>query len=167
MMAEHSTPSELETQLAALLDELSNVQTEMLEVLSAKRDLMADGDLAGIQELHPRESELCQRLQNCHDRRAGLLATAAAQGRPNDSLRQLAASLPAAKTGGLSRQVKQATAKMRLLQHQSLTNWVLAQRSMLHLAQLLEIIATGGRLQPTYGEDDSSMSSGALVDRDA
>ncbi|MCU0373434.1 MAG: hypothetical protein MUE56_09370, partial [Ignavibacteria bacterium] len=30
---------------------------------------------------------------------------------------------------------------MRLLQHQSLTNWVLAQRSMLHLSQLLEIIA--------------------------
>ena len=31
----------------------------------------------------------------------------------------------------------------------------------------LEIVATGGRLQPTYGEDHSSLSNGALVDRDA
>jgi hypothetical protein len=28
---------------------------------------------------------------------------------------------------------------------------VIAQRTLIHLSQLLEIIATGGRLQPTYG----------------
>jgi hypothetical protein len=56
---------------------------------------------------------------------------------------------------------------MRLLQHHSLANWVLAQRSLLHVAQMLEIIATGGRLQPTYGNGESSMSGGALVDHQA
>jgi hypothetical protein len=56
---------------------------------------------------------------------------------------------------------------MRLLQHQSLANWVLAQRVMLHLSQLLEIFATGGRLQPTYGRGEMPTSSGALVDREA
>ena len=64
-------------------------------------------------------------------------------------------------------QVNEAAAQMRLLQHQSLTNWVLAQRSILHLSQLLEIIATGGQLQPTYGRGDSPTPSGALVDKEA
>ena len=45
----------------------------------------------------------------------------------------------------------EAAERSRLLQHQSLTNWVLVQRSLLHLSQLIEIIATGGRPKPTYG----------------
>jgi hypothetical protein len=56
---------------------------------------------------------------------------------------------------------------MRLLQHQSLTNWVLAQRAVLHVSQLLEIIATGGRLQPTYGDGDTLHNRGSLVDQEA
>jgi hypothetical protein len=53
---------------------------------------------------------------------------------------------------------------MRLLQNQSITNWVLAQRSLLHVSQLLEIIATGGRLQPTYGEGETVNAVGSLQD---
>ena len=56
---------------------------------------------------------------------------------------------------------------MRLLQNQSITNWVLAQRSLLHVSQLLEIIATGGRLQPTYGEGETVHSVGSLVNQEA
>jgi hypothetical protein len=54
-----------------------------------------------------------------------------------------------------------------LLQHESLTNWVLVQRSLLHLSQLIEIVATGGRTQPTYGNGSRRLSCGALVDRAA
>jgi hypothetical protein len=63
--------------------------------------------------------------------------------------------------------IREATNRTRLLQHQSLTNWVLVQRSLLHLSQLIEIIATGGRLKPTYGNGSDRQSSGALVDRAA
>jgi len=51
-----------------------------------------------------------------------------------------------------------------LLQHHSLVNWVVIQRTLLHLSQMLEIIATGGRLQPTYGKGESSTASGTLMD---
>jgi hypothetical protein len=56
---------------------------------------------------------------------------------------------------------------MRLLHHQSLANWVLAQRTLLHIAQMLEIVATGGRLQPTYDPANVSSPGGALVDHAA
>ena len=36
-----------------------------------------------------------------------------------------------------------------------------------HLSQLLDIITSGGRLKPTYGKEDSSISSGTLVDKAA
>ena len=66
--------------------------------------------------------------------------------------------------GNLGEQVKDASAKMLLLRHQSLTNWVLAQRALVHLSQMIEIIATGGRMQPTYGNGAPSFATGNLVD---
>jgi hypothetical protein len=67
----------------------------------------------------------------------------------------------------LGSRVKETTARMRLLQHNALANWVLAQRSLLHVSQLLEIIATGGRIQPTYGDRESVHGCGSLVNQEA
>jgi hypothetical protein len=39
--------------------------------------------------------------------------------------------------------------------------------SLLHLSQMIEIIATGGRPKPTYEKGPGSNSGGALVDRAA
>lgn len=155
-----------ETALAELLGELSDVQQELLEILAAKRDCMAASDLQGMAALQPREERLCLRLQACHQRRSDFLRQAAARGLPSRSLGQLASSLPGAGREDLKKQLRDASARMRLLQHQSLTNWVLAQRTMLHLSQLLEIIATGGRLQPTYGRGGSPEPRGSLVNRE-
>jgi hypothetical protein len=164
-------PTEVETvdwesAIAELLEDLTNAQQEMLELLLAKRERMAENDIHRITELHPHEEELGKRLKACHDRRAELLALAADQGLPGESLGKLASSLKMESPGGLAGQVKDVASRMRLLQHHSLANWVLAQRTMLHLSQMLEIIATGGRLQPTYGRGESSISNGALVDRE-
>jgi hypothetical protein len=52
-----------------------------------------------------------------------------------------------------------------MLQHQSLANWVLVQRTLLHLSQLIEIVATGGEKPPTYQRSGPVAASGALVDR--
>jgi flagellar biosynthesis/type III secretory pathway chaperone len=156
-----------EQELANLLGELASVQTELLDVLEAKRDRMVRSDVAGTEELRPRAERLIDRLQACHDRRRELLEAVAASGTPAANLGKLAARATRDKRDKLARQVKEASHRMRLLQHHSLTNWVLAQRTLLHVAQMLEIIATGGRLQPTYGRGESPVAGGALVDQDA
>ena len=166
-MNEICPDTEFETDIAELLGELSSVQDDLLEVLEAKRDLMAKSDVDGMASLQPREEQLYQRLDACHQRRTMLLESAGDQGLPSDSLGELVSQLPTPHRKQLSKRVTDASARMRLLQHQSLTNWVLAQRSILHLSQLLEIIATGGQLQPTCGRSNSFESSGALVDREA
>lgn len=156
-----------EQELAQLLNELSDVQQELLELLSAKRTCMAENNLDQMLSLQPREQELCDRLQACHDHRGELLQHAARQGLPHENLGKLASSLKTGKRRQLQKQVRDSSLKMRALQLQSLTNWVLAQRTMLHLAQLLEIVATGGRLQPTYGKRGTAIPGGALVDSEA
>lgn len=156
-----------EAEVNSLLAELSATQTELLEVLQQRRERLTVVDLDGLAALQPREEELATRLEECQRRRSELLTAAQAEGLPSDSIGSLAAAASGSRRGKLSEGVKQASARMRLLQHHGLANWVLAQRSLLHVSQLLEIIATGGRMQPTYGDKESVYSRGSLVNQEA
>lgn len=155
-----------EDQLAELLAMLSDIQGELLQLLQEKRQLLLDPDPRGLDEIAPRERELIERLQHCQEERGKLLARAAERGLPAASLRELGKALPAERDE-LRVRIKDARARARLLQHQGLTNWVLAQRTLIHLSQILEIIATGGRGETTYGKGERRAASGSLVDRAA
>jgi len=160
-------PSDFEADIGQLLADLAAVQEELLAVLGEKRRLLASGNVPGIEAVQTREQALVERLQTCQQRRAELLSRAKRQQRPSDSIESLSASLAPPARGKLGRQVKESKLKLRLLQNESLTNWVLAQRLLLHVSQLLEIIATGGRLQPTYGDKESVHACGGLVNQQA
>jgi flagellar biosynthesis/type III secretory pathway chaperone len=162
-----TSPTSWETALAELLTQLSAVQSELLAHLARKQALLVACDSEGLAALAADEERLIHRLQACHERRARLLAEAKEHGMPNDSIRSLAKTLPRAQRAALARQIEEAASRSRILRHHSLTNWVLIQRTLLHLAQLLEIIATGGRPQPTYGAAPAGCASGALVDQAA
>jgi hypothetical protein len=155
-----------ESELAALLTNLLAVQDELIAVLVNKRRMLMDADTVGLAAIGHREQDLISRLQQCVQQREDLLGRAAAEGLPSGSIRSLTAIVPKDQRGDLGKQVKVAAARTRLLQHHSLTNWVLVQRSLLHLSQLLEIIATGGRTQPTYEKDRVPKASGVLVDQE-
>jgi flagellar biosynthesis/type III secretory pathway chaperone len=158
---------DFESAISALLDELAGVQSELLAVLDEKRRALATADTVRLTDLQPREERLASRLAACHDQRAELLAAAEREGLPSESIVKLANKTSAGKSSKLGSRVKESAARMRLLQHQSLANWVLAQRSLLHVSQLLEIIATGGRIQPTYGDRESVHARGSLVNHEA
>ena len=162
----------LEADIAGLLSELSAVQSDLLDVLRQKRNLLAEGNSEALPTIAIREQELVTRLEACHERRQQLLAQAAGEGLPCDSIRTLSKSLPAESRNRLRGDIHEAQQRARLLQHECLTNWVLVQRTLLHLSQLIEIIATGGRMKPTYGngsdrhsQQGDALVSGALVDR--
>ena len=159
-------PTSWEPELARLLGDLSRVQDELLKMLARKRELLVAADTAGLAALGPQEEQLAAALQDCLRRREQLLTQAAGEGRPSGSLQALAATLSQADRKGVEDDLRAARAQARLLRHHSLTNWVLIQRTLIHLSQVLEIIATGGRLQPTYG-GGTPAPAGALVDRAA
>jgi len=158
---------DLEAEIGALLDNLSSVQSELFGVLEEKREALIKADVLRLADLQPREERLASRLTECQERRTALLAAAKQQGRPGESLAKVARTAETGKRNKLGERVKENAARMRLLQHQSLANWVLAQRSLLHVSQLIEIIATGGRMQPTYGDKESVHARGSLVNQQA
>jgi flagellar biosynthesis/type III secretory pathway chaperone len=156
-----------EQAIGDLLTELSGAQDELLSVLNDKRQLLGRSDMNGLDAIADRERQVLARLQHCHDQRARLLQRSADEGEPAQSLRDRAQHLPAAQAGPLRERLDSAAAQSRLLKHQCLTNWVLAQQSLVHLSQLIELIATGGRRQPTYSNGATSCATGTLVDQEA
>jgi len=156
-----------ESEIGALLSDLAEVQSALLAALSEKRELLAAGDIDALSAMGAREQELAGRLQACHDRRQQLLARADSEGLPADSIESLSDSLPDSSRGRVQASIRDAAGRLQILRHQSLTNWVVVQRSLLHLSQLIEIIATGGRPKPTYDKGSGYHAGGALVDRAA
>jgi hypothetical protein len=156
-----------ESQIAQLLTDISAVQDDIFTVLEKKREMLVKTDLDGLNALIPQDENLVSRLQACLQRRENLLSQARQEGLPGDSIRSLADALPSEQQGDLPQRLVKNSARTRLLQHSSLTNWMVTQWALIHLSQLIEIIATGGRLQPTYGNGEPVNASGGLVDRAA
>lgn len=156
-----------EREISELLNELSATQADLLALLEEKRRLLVSRDAAALAEIAPREAAIVARLQACQERRKALLECAGEQQLPSDSIRSLTKTLPEPARKHMAGQVDQTARRFRLLNHHSLANWVLIQRSLLHLSQLLEIIATGGRKSPTYGRVDAVHKGGSLVDQAA
>jgi hypothetical protein len=157
----------LESELAALLERLSAAQQELLSLLAAKREFIIRRDHAGLASLAAREAGLAEDLSACHAERQRLLAAADAGGLPHRSIADLAAALPVSAAKRLNGSVAEARQRSRLIRHECLTQWVAVQRTVLHLSQMLEIIATGGRAAPTYGKSGGPQCSGALMDQAA
>jgi hypothetical protein len=161
-----------ESDIAALLTDLAEVQSAVLDLLAEKRQVLATSDHQALSAMTAREQQLADRLQACHVQRQQLLARAQAEGLPADSISSLSGHLAPEGRARMQASIRQSAERSRLLQHQCLTNWVLVQRTLLHLSQLIEIIATGGRLKPTYSNSadrhpppGGAMVGGALVDR--
>ena len=153
------------TELAELLGRLSETQKQLLTLLANKRELLMKRDHQGLAALAVDEQSLCKELQACHDRRQQLLEQAAKEGLPADSIQALATSLPEKQAQQLNEGLEQSVERSRLLRHESIAQWVVVQRTMLHLAHILEIFATGGQSQPTYGKGGATENSGSLMDQ--
>jgi hypothetical protein len=162
-----ATEIDWDEELAALLVDLSEVQRQTLDYLTEKRELLAKGNTEELIGNQAREARLIEQLQSCHQRRGQLLNRAASAGRPAQNLHRLSTSLDESQRRRISPILTKASQQARLLHHHSLTNWVLAQRSLIHVSHLIEILATGGKPLPTYGRGGSDTGSGGLVDREA
>ncbi|NUQ63597.1 MAG: flagellar protein FlgN [Pirellulales bacterium] len=158
------TNNQWDTELANFLTDLSAVQDATLEILTKKRECIVAKDLEGLAAIGQEEQRVVRQLEQCLERREGLLRRASDEGLPSDSIESLTAALPGPQRADLRARVRQSAGRARLLRHHSLTNWVLVQRTLLHLAQMVEIIATGGRMKPTYGKDEPVHAGGTLVD---
>ncbi len=154
-----------ESELSQLLDRLATSQQQLLDLLANKHDLLQRRDHVALAALLPEEEAICTELQACHDHRQHLLDQAASEGLPADSIQSLAKALPDENAQNLQQPLDASVQRAKLLRHQSISQWVVVQQTLLHLSNMLEIIATGGQRKPTYGKGGTIESSGALMDQ--
>src|SRR5262245_29471804 len=127
-----------ESEIGELLSELTDVQSSLLNVLGEKRKLIVAGDVAALPAMGEREQQLANRLQAFHERRQQLLARADEEGLPADSIQSLSGRLQAPSRLRVQASIREAASRTQLLRNESLTNWVIVQRSLLHLSQMIE-----------------------------
>lgn len=159
------------TEIAAFLTELSSVQHRTLELLQRKGEMLGKSDVEGLARIAEEERTAIDDLQRCLDWRERLLEAAKSEGLPSDSIESLGARLSKEQpeeigASKLSERIKHSSYQSRLLKHQGLTNWVVTQKTLIHLSQILEMIATKGRTRATYTREQAN-TSGGLVDRSA
>ncbi len=148
------------------LEELLETQAELLSLLRSKSRLLVKPDVEQLQQVQAQEEQLLQRLEGFHRRREQLLQASRAEGAPPPSLQAALGHVPRAARHRLQPLLEQARHQSQLLQTESITHWVVVQRSLIHLSQLLELLATGGQGNTTY-DHLSSQSRGALMDEAA
>ena len=119
-----------------------------------------------------REQDLVTRLQACHDRRQRLLAQAADEGLPSDSIRSLSKSLPANSRNRLRGELDEAQQRSRLLAarvpHQlgastadAVTSFAIDRDYCYRRSHAADIWKWLDR----QGHSDEALVGGALVDR--
>ena len=156
----------MESSIASLLDEMTRVQEGLLSLLRRRREAMSRGDLSELEQVGASEQAIHAELERCLDRREALLQEARESGMRGETLSEVARHLPSAGTRELDRKLGDSRRLVEEVRLESLTNWVVAQRSLLYVSQMLEIIATGGRIRPTYSQSDA-LTRGSLVDQEA
>lgn len=156
----------LESSIASLLDEMTRVQEGLLSLLRRRREAMSRGDLGELEQVGELEQAIHAELERCLVRREALLQEARELGMRGDTLSELARHLPSGGPRDWDRKLGDSRRLVEEVRLESLTNWVVAQRSLLYVSQMLEIIATGGRIRPTYSQSDA-LTRGSLVDQEA
>lgn len=156
-----------EPEIDQLLDDLLETQQSMLQLLQTKRQAMTKRDLPAIESLQSEEESLGSRLADCHQKRREILDKATMAKLPSTDIQSLAAAIKTDKSPAIETKIKSVKQLTEQLRQHSLTNWIIAQRNLLHVSQLLEIIATGGNKTPTYGDGKPSAHNGFVLDQEA
>ena len=146
--------------VSSYLQELCFILDGFLDVLRVK---LRNENPTETESPDPSEQALLARLETNQQQRQELLTAAGRVGLPNDSLQSAVAALPDENgRNRLNALLLQTVARRQQLHHASVVNWVLTQRSLVHVDQLLEILATGEPQPPTYGKGDGAPRGGLL-----
>lgn len=154
-------------QLTDFLEGVLQAQKDVVELLERKRELFTKNDPAAIGEIAREEQAATDRLKQCLAEREKLLQYATAEGLPSKTIEILAKATVPYTDGEFFDLLRSVQRQTQLLRQHNITNWVLTQRGLLHSSQMLEIIATRGRMQSTYTRQSRrniGTTGGSLVD---
>ncbi len=162
--SEHPSAAHLGSELNQLVAELTKHQESTLALLDEKMRLLLHLDGQALKALEPKQRAASVQFERYMHRRRDLLTRAAESGIHVTSLQDLARHLPTSEHRRATSLLNQTATLAKRMHHRCLTNWVLAQRALVHTNQLLGILA-GGESDATYGQSRSGARGGTLIDQ--
>lgn len=156
------------------LRELAAAQDKAISVLKRKQQLLIKPNKAELDKMAVEENAVLADLHQVIQRREDILQQGLTQGVRADSIQLLCEKL-LPNDFECQKQIIAASQRSRQLRYLATTNWTMSQRSMIHLAQMLELIETKGQGKVAYGskslqntgQTPSASSGGGFVDRTA
>jgi len=163
-----TTQPQLLGKLIGILNDLEPIQKQLLNLYQEKAKALKQVDVALIEQFGIVEEGLTRDLQFVLLRRQQLLQTAAQQGLPAGSMKELLSGMGVAESEPVFQRIFAAQQRSQKLRHESWVQWIVSQRSYQHYSQILELIAHAGKKVPTYsrGQNESN-TGGAIFDASA
>lgn len=154
--------------LLAFFRELITAQDRTIDVLKRKQEMLVRPEKEKLESIGREEATVLAELERIQALRGAILNDAAGQGSKAETIQLLCEKLFPSQPEWrkLLESVEHRSRRLRFL---ATTNWTMTQRSMIHLAQMLEMIETKGQGKTTYkpqnGTDATQNSGGGFVDR--
>lgn len=151
------------------LQDLATTQAQVIVVLQEKQSLLVCPDKKKLEEITPKENEVLNLLHQIQLQREQILQEAANQGAPSVSIQEVCHALFPTDLQ-VQRLLETTTQGSQQIRYLALANLTMTQRSIIHLAQVLEIIETRGQGKVTYHtgvhtQENKTSTGGGFVDR--
>jgi hypothetical protein len=140
---------------------LETTQQELLGTLRLKRRALASADVDDLNRLNAAAAEVAQRLKSLADWRAKLLDQANAVGLSATSLSEALAVQASLRPETLRGRLEAVQVRFGEARREAWVQWIVAQRAGGCYADILDLIARGGKKSPVYG--DMPLSAGGVV----
>jgi len=155
----------MKTDLLDFLKRLVEAQDQMLAVLREKQAILVHPAKEAIALISVAEEKALEKMQRILEQREELLTAARLQNIPGNSIEQLCGHLFPRNIDvhKLLNESRHRTQQIGLLAY---TNWTMSRKSLIHIAQILELLETRGQGKTTYHpQANTDTSRGSFVDR--
>jgi hypothetical protein len=142
---------------------LETTQQELLATLRLKRRALASADVDDLERLNTAAAEAAQRLKALTDWRARLLDQAGQAGIIATTLSQVLAMQATLRPETLRGRLEAVQVRFGEARREAWVQWIVAQRAGGCYADILDLIARGGKRSPVYG-DMPGQAGGVMID---
>lgn len=165
MIAENDLSNEIDRLLTAILA----LQQELAAVYRAKREAVRRAIAAEIDRLNQREERLVTDLKVHVRQRHQILQRVNPMVGPSDTLEKLVRSFSDPHRGRLLARMDEIRRLVEANRRESWVLWIVSKQSLRLFADMLDLIANGGRKAPVYfaGLGNEMSFGGAILDASA
>ncbi len=145
------------------------LQDEMSVLYRRKRIAMTEARAAELLQIADTETRLAKQLQVKLAERRQLLRESAEAGYPGNTVQEVVSALGGEIRAELEPQVTRARQVADDVRRETWIHWIIAQRTLGHYRDLLDLVAQCGRTSPTYSRRPGQEISGggAILDASA